>query len=119
MRARRLHVNRTLIMVAAGAEISRTQLCSYESGQGHPPVATLHRIAHVLGTTCSELIGERAPDGSNEQFDVLIRLYADPFIGSVTRYMQDMTVDERQSVQLICAALASRKKPPERAKVMQ
>ena len=119
IRARRLHLGRTVIMVARGSEISKTQLAAYESGQGHPPVATLHRIAHVLGSTCSELLGERAPDGFNEQFDVLTRLYTDPFIGSVTRYMQDMTVEERKSVQTICAAFAARKRPPETVKVMK
>jgi transcriptional regulator with XRE-family HTH domain len=119
IRARRLHLGRTGLLVAKGAEISTSQYWLYENGQGHPPAATLHRIAHVLGTTTSALLGETMAESSNEQFDVLIRLYADPFIGQVTRYMQDMTVDERQTVQTIAGAILSRKRPVETVKVMQ
>lgn len=110
IRARRLHIGRTRVLVAQGAEISVTQLVLYENGQGHPPAATLHRIAIVLGTSSSALLGEDIGDETREQFDVLVRIYADPFIGAVTRYMQDMSVEQRKSVQLVAAALASR--PP-------
>lgn len=119
IRARRLHLNRTRNLVANGAEISVTQLALYESGQGHPPAATLHRIAVILGTSSSALLGE--DDFSEEtkhQFDILVRIYADPMIGAVTRYMQDMTVDERKSVQTVAAAFAARKRPVEKVEVM-
>ena len=119
IRARRLHLNRACELVANSAEISRTQLSMYESGQGHPPAATLHRIARALGTSSSALLGEDIGDETREQFDVLVRIYADPMIGAVTRYMQDMTVDERKSVQLVAAAFAGRPKPPEKVEVMK
>jgi transcriptional regulator with XRE-family HTH domain len=117
MRARRLYLNRTRNIVAHGSEISVAQLAMYECGQGHPPAATLHRIARTLGTSSSALLGENISD-NDEQFDILVRLYADPMIGAVTRYMQDMTVTERKSLQLIAAAFASRQRPAEKVEVM-
>lgn len=90
----------------------------YESGLGHPPAATLHRIARALGTTSSQLLGETMADISNETFDELVALYNDPFIGPVTRHMQDMTAGERREILFICGAFASRKKAPETAGVM-
>ena len=119
IRARRIHLNRSAAMVARSVEISTTQLFAYEAGQGHPPAGTLHRIAHSLGTTTSQLLGETMYDTSNEQFDDLVRLYNDPFIGPVTRLMQDMTAQERKTVHVITAALAHQKKPPETVKVMK
>lgn len=119
IRARRLHLNRPRPVVASACEISVTQLALYESGQGHPPAATLHRIALSLGTSSSALMGE--DDFSEEtrhQFDIMVRIYADPMIGAVTRYMQDMTVEERKSVQVVAAAFAGRAKPPETIKEM-
>lgn len=120
MRARRLHLNRTREVVATGAEISVTQLSLYEQGQGHPPAATLHRIAQMLGTSSSALLGEDDfSEDTRQQFDILVRIYADPMIGAVTRYMQDMTVEERKSVQLVAAALAGRLRPVEKVEVMK
>src|SRR6202041_3123623 len=118
VRSRRLHLGRTRAFVANAAEIPVPQLVLYENGQGHPPAATLHRIAVTLGTSCSALLGEDIGDETREQLDTLERLYADPFIGSVTRYMQDMTVDERKSVQTVAAAFAARKRPAEKVGVM-
>lgn len=118
IRARRLHIGRTRVLVAQSAEISVTQLVLYENGQGHPPAATLHRIAIVLGTSSSALLGEDIGDETREQFDVLVRIYADPMIGAVTRYMQDMSVEQRKSVQLVAAALASRP-PVQKVEVMR
>jgi transcriptional regulator with XRE-family HTH domain len=118
IRARRLHVGRTRNVVANQAEISVTQLVLYENGQGHPPAATLHRIALSLGTSSSSLMGEDIGDATREQFDILVKIYADPMIGAVTRYMQDMTVDERKSVQTIAAAFAKRARPPDKVEVM-
>jgi transcriptional regulator with XRE-family HTH domain len=119
IRARRLYVNRTRALIAQGAEISVTQLVLYETGQGHPPAATLHRIATVLGTSSSALLGEDDfSEQTRQQFDVLVKIYADPMIGAVTRYMQDMTVDERKSVQLVAAALAGRPRPVQKVEVM-
>jgi transcriptional regulator with XRE-family HTH domain len=119
MRARRLHVGRTRAIVAGQAEISVTQLSLYESGEGHPPAATLHRIAVALGTSSSALLGEdNLSDETRQQFDILVRIYADPMIGAVTRYMQDMTVEERKSVQTIAAAFAKRVRAPEMVEVM-
>jgi transcriptional regulator with XRE-family HTH domain len=105
--------------VAGQAEISVTQLSLYESGEGHPPAATLHRIAVALGTSSSALLGEdNLSDETRQQFDILVRIYADPMIGAVTRYMQDMTVEERKSVQTIAAAFAKRVRVPEKVEVM-
>lgn len=119
IRARRLHLNRTREVVATGAEISVTQLSLYEGGQGHPPAATLHRIATMLGTSSSALLGEDDfSEETRQQFDILVRIYADPMIGAVTRYMQDMTVEERKSVQLVAAALAGRPRPVQKVEVM-
>jgi transcriptional regulator with XRE-family HTH domain len=119
LKARRVELDRTRWIVAKGAEISTTQLSMYESGMGHPPAATLHRLAVMLGTTCSELMGERTPDDRNEQFDVLVRLYNDPFIGSVTRYMQEMTVTERKYLAACAAAIRNMPKPAQTVAVMK
>ena len=120
IRARRLHVGRTRAIVAGQSEISVTQLSLYEAGEGHPPAATLHRIAVALGTSSSALLGEdNLTDGTREQFDILVKIYADPMIGAVTRYMQDMTVEERKSVQTIAAAFAKRARGPEKVEVMR
>ncbi len=118
MRARRLFLSRTRNIVANAAEISVTQLAAYEAGQGHPPAATLYRIAQSLGTSTCALLGEEVSNNS-EQFDVLVKLYSDPMIGAVTRYMQDMTVDERKSVQVIAGAIAGQKRPVKTVEVMR
>lgn len=118
IRARRLHVGRTREIVAGQAEISVTQLCLYEKGQGHPPAATLHRIAASLGTSSSALMGETIGEQDKQQFDLLTKLYADPYIGAVTRYMQDMTVEERQSVRTVASAFVRHAKPLEKVEVM-
>jgi transcriptional regulator with XRE-family HTH domain len=117
IRTRRLFVNRTLVYVARESELSTSQLHLYETGVGHPPAWTLHRIAMVLGVSTSELLGERITQETLEQFDTLARVYADPFIGSVTRSMQDMDVSERRAMARICASVRSQK--VETAKVMK
>jgi transcriptional regulator with XRE-family HTH domain len=119
LRARRLVLNRTRGLVARGAEISTAQLSMYESGLGHPPAATLHRLAVVLGTTSSALLGETMADLANETFDTMARLYNDPFIGSVTRTMQEMTVAERKSLAVIATAMKNMPKPAERVEPMR
>ena len=118
IRARRLYVARTMTYVANECEISVSQLAMYETGGGHPPAATLHRIAMSLGTSSSELMGEKIKGETLEQLDVLVRLYTDPMIGVVTRHMQDMTVDERRAMSRIAVAIASRA-APETVKVMK
>src|ERR1700678_3227670 len=85
IRARRVFVCREMDYVAAAVEISKQQLSMYELGRSHPPVGTLHRIAMCLGTTMSDLAGERANTEMGEQFDTMIRIYNDPFIGDVIR----------------------------------
>jgi len=119
MRARRLHLHRTRGMVASGAEISVTQLAQYESGAGHPPAATLHRIARTLGMSSSALLGETLGDNA-EQLDALVKFHADPVIGAVLEHMRDMTAEQRQSLQLIAAAFArkARTQVVERVEVM-
>ena len=119
MRARREHLNRTAGVVAAACEISRAQLFHYEAGLGHPPAATLHRIAMSLGTSSSHLMGETMDDYQAEEMDVLVKLYADPFIGPVTRWMQEMSVPERRTVHTIIHALARQPKPPQTIEAMR
>jgi len=120
MKARRIHIGRTQPQVAAAAEISKVQYGLYERGEGHPPAATLHRIALALNTTTSALLGEREDgfDGRGEQFDLLSKLYTHPTIGTVTRAMQDMSKEDRARLQLIAVAFAERHRNPSRAKVM-
>ncbi len=118
IRARRLHVGRTRALVANQSEISVTQLVLYETGQGHPPAATLHRIAVSLGTSSSALMGEDVGEQTREQFDILVKIYADPMIGAVTRYMQDMSVEQRKSVQTIARAFAAKPEPVQRIEAM-
>jgi len=119
MRVRRLHLGRTRFVVANGAEISVQQLMKYETGEGHPPAATLHRIARTLGMSTSALLGETERDDA-DQLDVMIQFHADPCIGAVLRHMQDMTPAARKSVQLIAAAFvrAEHQARVERAEVM-
>jgi transcriptional regulator with XRE-family HTH domain len=109
IRARRLDLDRTKEIVAKGAEISITQLSLYESGQGHPPAATLHRIARTLGTTSSALLGETMAENA-EQVEEMMKVYAHPQIGTVLRYMQDMSKEDRRSLQLIASAFAGRRR---------
>lgn len=120
MRARRLVLGRERKIVATGAEISVAQLAMYESGQGHPPAATLFRIARALGISSSALLGEtRYEDEEREQVDSMMQSYADPVIGAVLRYMQDMTPSDRKSVQLVAASFAGRVRAPEQVEVMR
>jgi len=106
-------------MVASGAEISVTQLALYESGQGHPPAATLHRIAVVLGMTSSALLGETMNDDGAEMVNEMMKVYTHPQVGSVIRHMQDMTPQHRQSLMLIASAFASKAKPAETVETMR
>src|SRR5262245_51954029 len=103
IRVRRLDLGRTRRIVAHGAEISVTMLSLYESGQGHPPAATLHRIAMALGTSSSALLGETMNDNA-EQVDEMMQVYAHPQIGAVLRYLQDMSKEDRRSLQIIASA---------------
>lgn len=120
IRARRLKLARTKVRIAKHAEISVQQLDVYERGFGHPPAVTLHRIAMALSTTTSHLLGEDTDAFHVEQFDEIAKLYTDPAIGQVTRYMQDMDKADQQSLKVIAAAFAERKKAPvERAEVMR
>lgn len=118
IKTRRKTLGRTREAVATAAEISINQLCQYEEGQSHAPICTWMRIADALGTTAGTLLGERE-QGDVYELDLLMKLYNDPYIGSVTRYMQDMSVADRKLVQVLIAAMANRPKPPERAETMQ
>jgi transcriptional regulator with XRE-family HTH domain len=120
MRSRRLYIGKKRGQVATDAEISVTQLSSYESGQGHPPAATLHRIARTLGVSSSALLGEvRYEDDERLAVEAMMKDYADPVIGGVVRHMQHMTVEDRKSLQLIAAGFVRRWQPPEKVEVMQ
>lgn len=46
-----------------------------------------------------------------EQVDEMMKIFAHPQIGMVLRYMQDMSKDERKSLQVIASAFANRAKP--------
>jgi transcriptional regulator with XRE-family HTH domain len=121
IRTRRLHLGRTIVATAKAAEISAGQFKLYETGQGHPPAATLHRIAMALGTTSSKLLGEKEHDFpvSDQVIDDMMKLYGHPTIGAVTRYMQDMSKQDRLTLQVIARALANRRKPVETAEAAQ
>jgi transcriptional regulator with XRE-family HTH domain len=112
MRSRRLHLGRSREIVAKSAEISVTQLVLYESGQGHPPAFTLHRLAKTLGTTTSALLGETMAENA-EQVTEMMTIFAHPQIGAVLRYMQDMAKEDRKTLQIIAASFANRSKPAE------
>jgi transcriptional regulator with XRE-family HTH domain len=114
IRARRLHLGRTREIVARDAEISVTQLSLYESGQGHPPAATLHRIAVTLETSTSALLGETMAENA-KQVDEMMQIYAHPVVGAVVRYMCNMKKEDRKSLQIIAAAFAGRHKQAETA----
>ena len=112
MRSHRLHLGRSREIVAKSAKISVTQLVLYESGQGHPPAFTLHRIAQTLGTSTSALLGETMAENI-EQVDEMMQIYAHPVVGAVIRYMCDMTKEDRQSLKMIASTFANRSKPAE------
>jgi transcriptional regulator with XRE-family HTH domain len=118
MRARRLYLGRTQVVVASGVEISVTQLALYESGQGHPPAATLHRIAVMLGTSSSSLLGETMSDNA-EVVDEMMKIHSHPVVASVLRHMQDMTMDDCKSLVVVAAAFASRNKVLDKVEVMR
>lgn len=112
LKARRIRLGRTQSVVAKGVEISVTQLVLYETGVGHPPAATLHRLAVMLGTTSSALLGETdMHDDTAAHYDALVKLYADPSIGAVVRHMEGMTDDAKKSLQLVAAAMKTRSAP--------
>jgi transcriptional regulator with XRE-family HTH domain len=111
IRARRQFVNRTGEYVAREVGVTKATLSLYELGKSPPTVMGLFRIAKCLGTSVSELLGEKISQERLDQHDVLTRLYADPFIGAVTRHMQDMTVEQRRAVLVITAALRTKAKP--------
>jgi transcriptional regulator with XRE-family HTH domain len=111
IRARREFVCRELGYVAREVEISKQQLSMYELGLSQAPVGTLHRIAGCLGTTISDLVGEKESYEIREQFDAMIRIYNDPFIGDVIRTMQDMKVDARRAARRAVLALANNPSP--------
>jgi hypothetical protein len=52
-----------------------------------------------------------------EQVDEMMQVFAHPQIGAVLRYMQDMTVEQRRSLQVIASAFANRAKPAETVEV--
>jgi len=107
IRARRLYLGRNRIEAAQQIGISVQQLTMYESGEGHPPAATLHRIASSLGVSSSSLLGEDLP-GNAEQIESMTALYADPAVGAVIRYMHAMSQEHRKSLHAIAAALSAR-----------
>jgi transcriptional regulator with XRE-family HTH domain len=119
IKARRQYLGRTLLLVASSCEISVNQLVMYETGQGHPPAFTLHRIARTLGTTSSALLGEIGMKHDLEAVDVMMRIHAHPIVGSVVRYMQDMKTEDMRSLNIIAGAFANRYKPLERVEVMR
>jgi transcriptional regulator with XRE-family HTH domain len=107
IRSRRLHLGLSRETVAKAAGISTTQLVQYESGQGHPPAFTLHRIAFALSTSTSELLTETTAD-KGEQVQEMMQVYAHPLVGAVVGYMRDMSKSDQQSLKVIAAALAAR-----------
>jgi transcriptional regulator with XRE-family HTH domain len=109
IRARRLHLGRTREAVAKAADISVTMLVQYESGQGHPPAFTLHRLALALDTSTSTLLGETI-DENAEQVDEMMQIYAHPLVGAVVGYMRDMSKQDRQSLKIIASAFATRQR---------
>jgi transcriptional regulator with XRE-family HTH domain len=109
IRARRLHLGHSRETVAKAAGISTTQLVQYESGQGHPPAFTLHRIAFALGTSTSELLTETTTD-KGEQVQEMMQIYAHPLVGAVVGYMRDMSKQDRQSLKIIASAFATRQR---------
>jgi hypothetical protein len=110
IRSRRLYLGQPRKIVAQRAEISIQQLASYESGQGHPPVGTLHRIAQTLGTSISALLGETMRTENAEQFDEMMQIWTHPVGGAIIRYMCGMTKEDLQSLRIIAAAFAARHK---------
>ena len=118
IRARREFVCRELGYVAREVEISKQQLSMYELGLSQAPVGTLHRIAGCLGTTISDLVGEKESHEIREQFDAMIRIYNDPFIGGVIRQMQDMAAQQRREILSIVTKMANNP-PPQTVRVMQ
>jgi transcriptional regulator with XRE-family HTH domain len=107
IRSRRVHLGLARDVVARGADISVSQLVVYESGQGHPPAFTLHRIAVVLGTSTSALLGETAVDDA-ARIDEMMQIYAHPIVGAVVRDLCGMSKQDRQSLKIIAGAFAAR-----------
>lgn len=112
IKARRLHRGMTQVDLARAVRLSVAGVARYEAGEGHPPALRLHQIAAALNTTVSSLLGEYRSRGRRDEdsqiFDDLAKLYAHPTIGTVTRYMQDMTKEDRLTLQVLAAALAKR-----------
>jgi transcriptional regulator with XRE-family HTH domain len=109
IRSRRRHLGHSRETIAQGAGISVTQLTLYESGQGHPPAFTLHRLALALDTSTSTLLGETIAENA-EQVDEMMQIYAHPLVGAVIGYMRDMSKQDRQSLKIIASAFATRQR---------
>ena len=118
IRARREFVCRELGYVASSCEISKQQLSMYERGMSQAPIGVIHRIAGCLGTTISDLVGEGRNTEMQEQFDAMIRIYNDPFIGEVIRTMQDMSVANRRRMRTVAYEI-ERNPDPQTVPVMQ
>jgi transcriptional regulator with XRE-family HTH domain len=108
LRIRRQHLGRTRPVMAKAIGISVNMLARYEQGEAHPSAYILHRMAYLLGTTSSNLLGEDSMHASSSDVDEAVRLLADVHIGAVVRHMRDMPLTDRQSLHAIAATFKSR-----------
>lgn len=108
IRSRRQHLGLAREAVARGADISVTMLGQYEGGNGaHPPAFTLHRIAAVLKTSTSALLGEVMTENA-KQVEEILQVYSHPAVAAVVQSMRGMTKEDRGSLRIIATALAAR-----------
>jgi transcriptional regulator with XRE-family HTH domain len=103
IRARRYFLQLPFAYFAKQVRLSTSMLNAYEAGRAQPPCMTLLRIAAALGTSTSDLLGERDKDNS-EDLDFMIGLFADPSIHAVAMAMLRMDDDTRQELAMRVAA---------------
>jgi transcriptional regulator with XRE-family HTH domain len=103
LRARRLFLQLPLRYAAEQMKLSESVLLEYERGRGHPPALTLSRMAKVLGTDTSDLLGERRKK-NREDIERAIALFAEPQIFEVANLMSRLAPNARAPIVLTTRA---------------
>jgi transcriptional regulator with XRE-family HTH domain len=96
IRVRRLYLGMTRAGLGTKVGVSGQQLERYECGAGHPPAATLHRIAAALGVSSSSLLGETIKEDRADEIAAMHVALADPLLGGVLRNMLRLPMAQRE-----------------------
>ncbi len=104
---RTLRKRRKLTMKELGKAVgvSESTISLYETGKHEPDIATMQRIADVLGVSVDMLIGRRPSADPEMNPDIDSLFHSDESIYLVARGMQKMSEDERYRVLQLAKAV--------------